>query len=160
MHCRACLHFPGLRSAVRFLFFARKNGISHAVVKAACRGLDTDVYRSQIYCFKLVWSTCSFVRSSPPYLDDSVWVLIFRKMCEIRVKFHRNTRTGCSCELTSVLLQPVPSHNKDCVQRAVQHYKGADDLMVKLSLLVASTLCIHHHLLAVNQRGNPVFKAL
>ena len=63
------------------------------MVKVVCRGLDTDVYIAQIYGFKPVLSTCSFVRRSPPYLDDSVGVIIFRKMCKTRVKFHRNAGT-------------------------------------------------------------------
>lgn len=96
----------------------RGNGISHAVVKAVCRELDTDVYASQIYCLKLMLSTCSSVRRSPHYLDDSVWALIFLENV-LKVKIHRNAGPGCSCELTSdaiVLLQSVVLYNKDCVQ--------------------------------------------
>lgn len=59
VHCSAGLHFPELWTALRFLFFMRTNGISDSVVKAESRGLDTDVYASQIYCLKLVLSTCS-----------------------------------------------------------------------------------------------------
>lgn len=51
-------------------------------LKVVRRGLDADVYRSQIYCLTLVLSTCGFVKSSPPCLDDGVWARTFRKMCK------------------------------------------------------------------------------
>lgn len=119
VHCSAGLfHFPELWTALRSPVFMRTNGISDSVVKAESRGLGTDVYASQIYCLKLVLSTCSSVRRVP-----IMWLIVcgqsfflFENVLKTGVQTHRNAGPGCSCELTSdavVLLQSVVLYNKD-----------------------------------------------
>lgn len=164
VHCSAGLHFPELRTALRFLFFMRRNGISHSVVKAESRELDTDVYASQIYC---QMQLCQEIPPLWGWWSVGSDFSFLKNVLKTGVQTHRNAGPGCSCELTSdavVLLQSVVLYNKDLcsVSHSTSEKQRGSNSKTQMRVFCKGcrTVYKHHHILAVNQRGNPVFKAL
>lgn len=152
MHCRAGLYFPELRTALRFLFHEGEWNfpccgkgcvlrIRHGCLCISDLLSQTDVIHMQL-------------SEEIPLLFG--WQPLF---FEKRVKSTSLNSQKVQDQAVPVSRPVTLQHCCCCWTIKTACSQPTDNLMVKFKKVV-STVHKHQHISAVNQSGNPVFKAL